>query len=74
LFFLALNSDCQKKAMEEVDFVWSEEGKEELSMDDVTDLKYVEMCWREAMRLHTPVPFVGRELSEPILLGEIPSK
>jgi hypothetical protein len=31
--------------------------------------KYLEMCWKEAMRLHCPVPFAGRKLTEPIVLG-----
>jgi cytochrome P450 family 4 len=69
LFFLALNPEYQKRAMEEVDSVFYSGGKTEVSNEDLVNLKYVEMCWKEAMRLHPPIPGIGRKLSEDILLG-----
>jgi cytochrome P450 len=54
--------------MKEVDSVLVA-GKTEVRNEDLANLKYVEMCWKEAMRLHPPIPAVGRKLSEDILLG-----
>jgi cytochrome P450 len=69
LFFLALNSDCQNKALKEVDSILTGE-ETELSMEDLGKLRYLEMCWKEAMRLHCPVHFIGRRLTEAISLGK----
>jgi cytochrome P450 len=68
LFFLALNPACQKRAQDEVDSLFSSGENHELSLDDVGNLKYLEMCWKEAMRLHTPVPFIGRKITKAITL------
>jgi cytochrome P450 len=54
--------------MKEVDSVLLA-GKTEVRNEDLFNLKYVEMCWKEAMRLHPPIPAAGRKLSEDILLG-----
>jgi cytochrome P450 len=46
------------------------EGKTEWSMEDLGRLKYLDMCWKEALRLHPPVPMIGRKLTEDIGLGQ----
>jgi cytochrome P450 len=69
LFFLALNPNCQQRAFEEIESILTE-GKKEWSMEDLGRLKYLEMCWKEALRLHPPAPLLGRKLSEDIVLGQ----
>lgn len=32
--------------------------------DDLSELNYATMCIKEAMRIHCPVPFVGRETTK----------
>jgi cytochrome P450 family 4 len=59
--------------MEEVDSVLYA-GKTEVTNEDLVNLKYVEMCWKEAMRLHPPIPVIGRKLSEDLLLGRFSLK
>jgi cytochrome P450 len=66
-----LNPSFQRKAQIEVDSFISEEKYELSSLEEVGNLKYLEMCWKEAMRLHTPLPFIGRKLSEEITLGSL---
>jgi len=58
LFFLALNPEIQKKAQEEVDLVFK--SNQQLNSVDISKLKYLRMCVKEAMRLHPPVPLPGR--------------
>jgi len=67
LFFLALNPESQRRAQEEVDS--SFESNEGLRFGDISKLKYLRMCLKEAMRLHAPVPLIGRTTTEAILLG-----
>jgi hypothetical protein len=71
LFFLALNPECQMKALAEVDSLLTEGGKTELSMEDLGNLNYLEMCWKEAMRLHSPIAIIGRKLSQAVHLGKL---
>jgi hypothetical protein len=44
--------------------------KKSLDMDDVSKLKYLEMCIKETLRLFTVAPFVFRETTEDFQLGE----
>mgnify|MGYP005983830383 FL=1 len=41
-----------------------------LDFTDVTKLKYLEMCIKEAMRLYPVAPFIFRETTEEFQLGE----
>jgi cytochrome P450 len=56
--------------LEEIRSISSEKGKLDLSMEDLGRLKYLDMCWKEAMRLQPPIPFIGRKLTEDIVLGK----
>ena len=41
------------------------------------ELPYLTMCIKESMRLHSPVPFIGRDVLEDLVLpgvGTIPAK
>jgi len=67
LFFLALNPGSQKRAQEEIDALF--ESKAGLRLGDMSKLKYLRMCLKEAMRLHAPIPLIGRTTTEAILLG-----
>jgi hypothetical protein len=44
--------------------------KKSLDMDDVSKLKYLEMCIKETLRLFPVAPFVLRETTEDFQLGE----
>ncbi|OXA58692.1 cytochrome P450 4c21 [Folsomia candida] len=69
LFFLALNSDHQKKAQEEVDTIIGSEMRE-LTLADISEAKYLEMCWKEAMRVKPPVAMVARKLTRDVTLDD----
>jgi len=67
LFFLALNPEIQRKVQQEIDLVF--DSTEELKLGDISKLKYLRMCIKESMRLHPPVPVIGRTTTEDIVLG-----
>jgi cytochrome P450 family 4 len=56
--------------LDEIQSISSEKGKLDLSMEDLGRLKYLDMCWKEAMRLQPPIPMFGRKLTEDIVLGK----
>jgi len=68
LFFLALNQEIQKKAQTEIDNLL--ENNESLKIGDISKFKYLRMCIKEALRLHSPAPFIGRTTTEAIILGQ----
>ncbi|XP_061705099.1 cytochrome P450 6B2-like [Cydia pomonella] len=55
---LAFHPKAQIKCQEEIDEVLGRYGK--LSYEAVKEMKYLKMCFREAMRMHPPVGFLAR--------------
>lgn len=41
-----------------------------ITSGDLSELKYLECCIKEALRLFPSVPFLGRELTEDASIGE----
>jgi cytochrome P450 family 4 len=76
LFFLALNPLWQQRVYDEMKEVLGNEVVESREDFDVTHehiarLECMDCCWKESMRLHPPVPVIGRKLSEDIFLGKL---
>lgn len=45
-------------------------NKGELSMSDLSEAKYLEMCWKEGMRIFGPVPMISRRMTKDVKLGK----
>nr|XP_054933025.1 cytochrome P450 3A41-like [Dermacentor andersoni] len=60
-YFLALHSECQDKAISEIDKAVSEEG---LTYDTLQEMHYLEASIKEAMRLTSPDPLIMRLCTE----------
>ncbi|CAG2117895.1 unnamed protein product [Medioppia subpectinata] len=70
LHLIGLNPDIQDKCHQELDAVlnasaddWVGERRM-ISMNELREMKYLEACIKEALRLYPSVPFVGRHLNE----------
>ncbi|KAJ3628005.1 hypothetical protein MTP99_015334 [Tenebrio molitor] len=66
---LGAHPDIQNLAVKELRDVVGD--KKSLDMDDVSKLKYLEMCIKETLRLFPVAPFVLRETTEDFQLGKI---
>ena len=64
LYCLAMHPEHQDKVREEVHRVLN--GRKTLEYEDLKELKYTQMCIKEAMRLYPPVFVVFREASRDI--------
>ncbi|XP_070389160.1 cytochrome P450 3A41-like isoform X3 [Dermacentor albipictus] len=60
-YFLALHSECQDKAISEIDKAVSEGG---LTYDALQEMHYLEASIKEAMRLTSPDPLIMRLCTE----------
>jgi cytochrome P450 len=72
LFYLALYPEHQRLAQTEVDALMDgiEESEEmSVTLAHLSQAKYLEMCWKEGMRLKPPVSIIGRRLTRDVNLG-----
>ncbi len=59
----------QQMVMEEVDQVFGGDAERPCSTQDAAQLKYLECCIKETLRLYPSVPAVMRSLTEDIDIG-----
>jgi cytochrome P450 len=68
LFHLASRQDIQQKCRDEVRALLR--GSSEIAYADLNNLTYLTQCIKESLRMCPPVPYIGRELIEPIELPD----
>ncbi|CAL4137850.1 unnamed protein product, partial [Meganyctiphanes norvegica] len=65
IYLLGLNPKIQEKAYAEIMSVAGFQNKN-INMDDLPNLKYLECCIKEALRIYPAVPFFAREITKEI--------
>nr|XP_022906724.1 cytochrome P450 4C1-like [Onthophagus taurus] len=65
LFLIGNNQDVQDKVYEELKQILGDKKCPE-SISDLSDLKYLECCIKEALRIYPSVPFISRKVTEDI--------
>jgi len=63
LFLLGHHPEIQEKVYQEIDYLWKRDSVEEaklLSANQLRELKFLEACIKESLRLFPSVPFIGR--------------
>ncbi|XP_035688857.1 cytochrome P450 4F2-like isoform X3 [Branchiostoma floridae] len=66
LYSLATHPEHQERVYQEVKGILGGREPAHLEWEDLSNLKYLTLCIKEAMRLHCPVPIIGRQISAPI--------
>jgi len=69
LFLLAQNQACQDKCRNEIDQIFQDDDRAP-TMNDLREMRYVEMCIKEALRICPSVPLIARKLGEEVRLGK----
>ncbi|KAK7506000.1 hypothetical protein BaRGS_00002722 [Batillaria attramentaria] len=64
MFSLAEHPDIQAACQAEIDELMAGRQSDDILWDDLSKLPYLTMCIKEALRLHSPVPFIQRELTQ----------
>ncbi|BET03464.1 cytochrome P450 [Nesidiocoris tenuis] len=73
-FFLCVmgaRPDIQEKVLNEIDSIFGDSDRE-VTFQDTLELKYLERCIMETLRLFPPVPIISRELDQDLPLSSRP--
>ncbi|XP_065079031.1 cytochrome P450 4C1-like [Ochlerotatus camptorhynchus] len=68
LFLLGLHPDVQDRVHQEIDSIFAGSDRP-ATMKDLGEMKLLERCLKETLRLYPSVSFFGRKLSEDVTLG-----
>nr|AAR88242.2 CYP342A1 [Alitta virens] len=69
LYELSGHPEVQEQAGQEVIRVIGSQSDGTIEWSDLSRLPYLSQCIKEAMRVHPPVPFIGRQLSQDIIIN-----
>ncbi|KAL5013691.1 hypothetical protein ScPMuIL_007961 [Solemya velum] len=64
IYTLAQHQDYQERVFLELEELMTGRGNEEVLWEDLNRIPVLTMCIKECMRLHPPVPFIGRLVEE----------
>ncbi|XP_052751007.1 cytochrome P450 4C1-like [Galleria mellonella] len=68
LLMLANHQDIQEKVYQEMKSIFGDSTRP-ATTDDLAQMKYLELCIKETLRLYPPVHLVARKLKEPVKLS-----
>ncbi|XP_058121858.1 cytochrome P450 4C1-like [Anopheles ziemanni] len=69
LFLLALHPEVQEQVHQEIDSIFPDGSDRPATMQDLNEMKLLERCLKETLRLYPSVAIFGRTLSEDVTLG-----
>nr|XP_031826569.1 probable cytochrome P450 4aa1 isoform X1 [Nomia melanderi] len=69
MFLLANHPEWQEKCIEELDAIFNKDSRMP-TIKDLKEMKCLEMCIKEALRLYPSVPLIGRILGEDVKIGK----
>ena len=60
----------QVRIHEELDLIFGDDIERDISLEDIKQMKYMEQCIKESLRLYPPVPLLARVSREPVNIKE----
>ncbi|XP_045537192.1 cytochrome P450 4C1, partial [Papilio machaon] len=68
LMLIANHPDIQDKILAELNEIYGKTNRA-VTMEDLNEMRYLERCIKEAIRLYPPVPFISRKLNNNVQLS-----
>lgn len=69
LWLLAMHQEAQDRIFEEIKQLTMEKNGEEFTTQDYVNMKYFDRVLKESLRLYPPVPFIGRQSTQDMIIG-----
>ncbi|XP_055676455.1 cytochrome P450 4c3 [Lutzomyia longipalpis] len=70
LFLIGSDPEIQERVIEEIDLVMDGDRERAPTMKELLDMKYLECCIKEALRLYPSVPLIARQIKEDVQIDE----
>jgi cytochrome P450 len=70
IYLLGTNRECQERVREELFKIVGDDPDKTLTLEDLSRMKYLELCIKESLRLYPSVPYFARQLFKELDLGE----
>ncbi|KAK7494515.1 hypothetical protein BaRGS_00014168 [Batillaria attramentaria] len=71
LYSLCEHPKYQQRVQAEVDHILQGRDSDNIEWSDLSKLEFLTMVIKESMRLHCPVPLIGREITQPLSLDGV---
>ncbi|KAM7305460.1 cytochrome P450 4V2 [Ixodes scapularis] len=68
LYMLGLHPEIQAKVHHELDQIFDGDIDRDITTNDLKQMKYLECCLKESMRLFPPIPLIGRVLDHELVI------
>ncbi|KAH8304710.1 hypothetical protein KR044_005888 [Drosophila immigrans] len=66
LYEISRHAAVQQRLMHEIDAVLGQDKQQAATLRDLNELKFMECVIKESLRLHPPVPFIGRHFKDDV--------
>ncbi|KAL9892775.1 cytochrome P450 4c3 [Glossina fuscipes] len=70
LFLLGCHPEYQERVVEELESIFGDDRESPATMKNLLDMRYLECCIKDALRLFPSVPMMGRSIGEDVQIGE----
>lgn len=67
-FLLACHPEVQEKVHQELDSIFGDDRTRDVTTTDLANMKYLECCIKEGLRIYPSVPFIGRRITKDVEL------
>ncbi|KAH9360982.1 hypothetical protein HPB48_019584 [Haemaphysalis longicornis] len=70
IYLLGQSPDAQKKVHDEMDLIFASDRDRYASVADLKEMKFLECCIKESLRLFPSVPIIGREIYKEFCIND----
>lgn len=70
LFSLAEHPEIQQKVFDEMRQVYGDDQRKVHTLQDLNELRYLELVIKETLRMYSPVPFIGRKIQKDLYISK----
>lgn len=68
---MGCHPDIQEKVIQELDEIFGDSDRP-VTFQDTLEMKYLERCLMETLRMYPPVPIIARNINTDLKLGQFP--